>query len=443
MNDYVLKLYDLISEKNPSFGRDISVNDFVNTISTNDEYASQVYGYISELEPRFATSITQDDFMSALKKKDAAVANSTESVYQPEAEDTGSELQYRDKSQLLKDPNIKLAYDQGKITDAELDRYAESKNYEHLQTFGTDIASIKNFLSEIPNPLSPTGAFDLEAKTLIDENKPKKKSDDEIFDLVDKYSTPQDYEEEIQELSVVNPYVGKGTGSLEKVFDKSELLAIGINPKDMDGFLEENGWYELFDKRVKAGVYSDGFLSYARDEELALELDKKRMVDAYIGDKTERSRLLKTRMHQKLTGVHPDLDGTTIIPSVNLNPSALTEFYNRNFTTIIEEEKKGEQQQIRNYAKKVTGEKNALEYLSELGSSFLKGAQSRVSDLASYTLDVLPFLASFVYKRLCPVAKEAKQGKAHRCDGKRCANIGTYGPCFGKSNFSGNGSRCH
>lgn len=69
MNDYVLKLYDLISEKNPSFGRDISVNDFVNTIGTNDEYASQVYGYISELEPRFATSITQDDFMSALKKK--------------------------------------------------------------------------------------------------------------------------------------------------------------------------------------------------------------------------------------------------------------------------------------------------------------------------------------------------------------------------------------
>ena len=369
----------MLSKKNPSFGSNISVKDFSSTISGNDEYASQVYGYIAKLEPRFATEISQDDFMSAVKKKDASVAPSVESEYASEEKPTQS-LSYKSKEELLADPNIKIAYDKGIITDDDFDQYQKDTAFQGAPELIAD-SPFKGAMGLLFNsPLSPTIATDVIAKT----TKPERKN---TIDLIENFSTPFDIDTEIEDLSKANPYVESSTGLISEIFEKGELLSMGINPNDMDGFLQESGAYELYKKRRESGVYDKGFLSYSRDEKLALETDKKRMIDEYIEDKASRSKLLKTRQYQKQTGIHPELQDQDIVAEIDVDLNAYDNFVKRNFPTLLAEKESLVKKATDKYSKKVLGQYGASEYLSDMASKALNGALGRVSNLASSTLD--------------------------------------------------------
>jgi hypothetical protein len=124
-----------------------------------------------------------------------------------------------------------------------------------------------------------------------------------------------DYKAEVvkaTDLNIKNPYLfySKDTDDslVDQIYGENNLLSIGVNPKDFDGFLNKKGYKSDYLKKRELGVFEEtGANPYKL--QVAVELEKKRMLDLYLNDIISRD--LKRKEYNKEISEIKEIDPIT------------------------------------------------------------------------------------------------------------------------------------
>ena len=380
MNEYIAKLYDFISSKDSGFASNVTVSDFAKTMSENEDYAKEVYSHISRISPDFGINVDMNDYLEAVKKKDATASaeelqTSTEQVFDPISGELLGEVEVKpreetpfttldglnDVKKLSDDVNLQQAAKAGAIS------------YDELRAAGVEVDDE----SIIPTTIPTTG------KKPVDPDKAKQM----VANLRTRTQEEIDYEVKAFKLDQTHPYIESADEFVNDLFDRTELIRMGINPDDFSGFLKEKGYKSLYDKRTESGVYKSG--SYARDEVLSMEMDKSRMIESYIDDRLQRDIQLQKKMVQKDQGVNQDFTDNKYVPRVDIDLEAYDEFRQRNFSTLESEKKRLRDRATKKYSDRITksADYKTFDFLSDMAASAMRGVNSRVDDFSASTYD--------------------------------------------------------
>jgi hypothetical protein len=380
MNEYIAKLYDFISSKDSGFASNVTVSDFAKTMSENEDYAKEVYSHISRISPDFGINVDMNDYLEAVKKKDATASaeelqTSTEQVFDPISGELLGEVEVKPKEEtpfttldglndvkrLSDDVNLQQAARAGAIS------------YDELRAAGVEVDDE----SIVPTTIPTTG------KKPVDPDKAKQM----VANLRTRTQEEIDYEISTFKLDQKNPYIESADPFINDLFRREDLIKMGINPDDFSGFLKDSGYKSLYEKRVEDGIYESG--TYARDESLTLEMDKSRMIEAYIVDRMGRDVQLQKKLIQKDQGINQDFTDNEYIPRVDIDLEEYERFRGVNFATLEAKKKELKQKALKKYQERLSGEANNFDFISEFASSAMKGINSRIDDFSASTYDVL------------------------------------------------------
>ena len=380
MNEYIAKLYDFISSKDSGFAANVKVSDFSKTMSENEDYAKKVYAHISRISPGFEENVDINDYLEAVKKKDATASaeelqTSTEQVFDPISGELLGEVEVKPKEETpfttldgLND--IKRLSDDVNLQQAAR---AGAISYDELRAAGVEVDDE----SIVPTTIPTTG------KKPVDPGKAKQM----VANLRTRTQEEIDYEISTFKLDQKNPYVESADPFINDLFRREDLIKMGINPDDFSGFLKDSGYKSLYEKRVEDGIYDSG--TYARDESLTLEMDKSRMIEAYIVDRMGRDVQLQKKLIQKDQGVNQDFTDNEYMPRVDIDLQEYERFREINFATLEAKKRELKEKASKKYQGRLSGEGSSFDFISDFSSSAMKGINSRIDDFSASTYDVL------------------------------------------------------
>jgi hypothetical protein len=308
MDKYTVELYDWIATQDATFTKDVSFADFDKKISTDDNYAKSMYNWISSIDNTFSSDVSEQDFIGKVKKKEdsqpVSVEESMVSTAEPQKEPVSSESLFQPSVEELKaDPNIQLAMQKGLILESDFEDYLKDLQFQ--------------------------GAPEMRGGGIVDKGR------DPFFakKLIETYKTrtKDDIRKEVEDLELDNksPYRKSASGDdfVENVYSTLELARLGIDYKDFDGFLEENGYKEEFLKNEELGVHKN---------ELTRDMNKSKYLNLYVNDITERSVAGQQLKRQYETGLHPDLMDEKFSPQTGIDYQGLSGYRAKNMPALEE-----------------------------------------------------------------------------------------------------------